>query len=227
MHAGLIEFNCETDFVAKSSLFCELVQKTANTSVLFSSPQSDNLISPIDITSLLSRSLVDGDGSTVQEATINIIGKLGENIKPRRGLVAHQDSQSAIVFGAYAHSAGQIVPAGLGRVASIVALKAPGIDIPNRLKLVPVANKIAQHISGFAPECISLTEGIQEEATLLEQQFIFGGGSVKDVLESFSSSHQIDIQIIEMARWTCGDGLKKEESNFAAEVAQQIASIEK
>ena len=189
MHASLVEVNCETDFVAKSSQFCALVVQIANTTALFEQGtlhQNYSCILPISIESLSSKRLVDGDvEGTVEDGVRSVIGKLGENIEPRRGLVAHQNQEASLIFGAYAHAAGQLVPAGLGRLGSIVAIQSHSpspIAMEKRKKVAEFARKVAQHISGFNPTSITSNGSGHAESALLEQSFLFGGGSVAQVL---------------------------------------------
>ena len=224
MSASLVEINCETDFVAKSDLFCDLAQKIASTAALFEKDPSI-AISDISIDTLISRPLVDSNYGTVQEGCNAVIGKLGENIKPRRGLVAlQQNGGDQLVFGAYAHAAGQLVPAGLGRLGSLVALESstPPFEISKRTELAQLAKKIAQHICGFSPLSIHSKDGVDEECVLMNQSFLFGGGTVAQVLVEESKKHGIELSISEFKRWECGEGLLKETTDFATEVANQI-----
>ncbi|KAI8901480.1 elongation factor TS-domain-containing protein [Globomyces pollinis-pini] len=228
---SLVELNCETDFVAKASLFVNLVSKVTKTVSLFETGDntSHNWIKPVDIASLLQRNLVDSEQvETVQESCRGVIGKLGENIQIRRGIVAHQDGQSNLIIGGYAHAAGQVLPPGLGRLGSIVVLEASeNLQNNQREVLATFANKLAQHISGFNPSSIDLKEGVTEEYALLEQSYLFGGGSVREVLESTGSKLNVKLSVKEFQRLECGEGLEKKSDNFAEEVRAQIKAIEK
>ncbi|KAJ3001516.1 UNVERIFIED_CONTAM: hypothetical protein HDU68_006817, partial [Siphonaria sp. JEL0065] len=61
------------------------------------------------------------------------------------------------------------------------------------------------------------------EALVLErQQFLSGGGSVKQVLDTFKEQHALtQLQVVEFKRIEVGDGIVVAESNFAEEVLAQ------
>lgn len=229
MHASLIEINCETDFVAKSSQFCQLVQQIANTAALLENSNSSGTtaITAINIENLLEKRLIGGEvDGTVEGGIRHYIGKLGENIKSRRGVVAHQNLEGNLIFGAYAHAAGQLVPAGLGRLGSLVAIQSTSsinhIEMEKRKVVAEFAKKVAQHISGFNPSRISTSSNAAGEA-LLEQSFLFGGGTVEEVLGNLSKSTGLELAIVDFQRIECGQGLEKETSDFASEVQQQAS----
>ena len=162
----MVELNCETDFVAKSTLFTQLALQCAQ-------QEKKDLNDEITLA----------------------IGKLGENIRWRRdiALTGH--------VGWHVHS-DQALPQGLGRLGTLVQFSG---------QVGPWAKKLAQHITGFNPPDVD---------TLLEQPFLFGGGSVRQVLEQQSSTSPIQIQAFH--RWECGQGLEKKTESFAEEVARQL-----
>ena len=60
-----------------------------------------------------------------------------------------------------------------------------------------------------------------KENVLLNQDFIIGGGSVKDVIEEKEKELGISIEIIDFRRWERGEGIEKSERDFAKEVMSQ------
>ena len=70
--AAMIEVNCETDFVAKNDDFNTFVEQTAQ----LIADQN-----PADVEALAALPMA---GSTVDEVRKTLIGKIGENIAPRR-----------------------------------------------------------------------------------------------------------------------------------------------
>ncbi|KAJ3255870.1 Elongation factor Ts, mitochondrial [Boothiomyces macroporosus] len=230
INASLVELNCETDFVAKSPAFVDLVSRIANTAVLYETGTGQEIISPIDIESLSKRNIVDSEESlkaaeeqkTIQEACTQVIGKLGENIKLRRGFIGHQVGLEPLIFGGYAHTSAGL-PSGLGRLGSLVCLKSSGkLSFDQRKELAGFAKKIAQHVSGFAPQSIGPSEGVPEESVLLNQPYLFGGGTITEILQKQSESLNTKLSIIDIKRYECGEGLEKKVDNFAEEVMAQI-----
>ena len=64
-----------------------------------------------------------------------------------------------------------------------------------------------------------------EEVVLLEQVFVIDGESrITQVLEKASKELGAPVAITGFARFNLGEGLEKEESDFAAEVAASLAS---
>ncbi|KAJ3272949.1 Elongation factor Ts, mitochondrial [Terramyces sp. JEL0728] len=230
INASLVELNCETDFVAKSPAFVDLVSRIASTAVLYETGTGGDVISPINIESLSTRNIVDSDESlkaeeeqkSIQEACTQVIGKLGENIKLRRGLIGHQVGLEPLIFGGYAHTSAGL-PSGLGRLGSLVCLQSSDkLSFDQRKELAGFAKKIAQHVSGFAPQSIAPADGVPEEAVLLSQPYLFGGGTVLEALQKQSESAKTGLSIVDIKRYECGEGLEKKVENFADEVMAQI-----
>jgi elongation factor Ts len=60
-----------------------------------------------------------------------------------------------------------------------------------------------------------------EEATLLAQTFVIDGESkVRDIVEKAAKEAGAPIKITKFARFSLGEGIEKQESDFAAEVAK-------
>eukprot|EP00842_Homolaphlyctis_polyrhiza_P001999 jgi/Hompol1/27/HPOL_001030-RA len=234
-HAAMVEVNSETDFVAKSPLFGELLHRIGATAASIREPApiqgSDGLrdrvaLATVPTEKLLGMNLADSPSQTVKDAFTETIGKLGENLRLRRALVGIV-ADSRHVFGTYAHSGGNALAPGLGRFASIVALAHSQPLAPEeRVKIAQFARKIAQHITGFAPKAIhadpnATPDAIAPEEALLSQDFLFGGGSVADALAAFSAELGKQIYVADFARYACGEGLEKKADNFAEEVMKQ------
>lgn len=160
------------------------------------------------------------NASTIKNEITETIVKLGENIKLRRGIL--YESAPGRILGIHSHSA-QALPSGLGRIASIVVLElgsasehTEGAKSSSQTSTEEIAQrhafaqKLAQHVSGFAPF------EIQGEDGLLSQSFLFGGGTVLEVLQT------MNLKVVEFCRWECGEGLEKIQQDFASEVAKQI-----
>jgi elongation factor Ts len=62
-----------------------------------------------------------------------------------------------------------------------------------------------------------------QEVVLLEQTFVIDGESkVADVIKKVASDYGSDITLKEFSFFVLGDGIEKEETDFAAEVAAQL-----
>jgi len=69
---AILETNSETDFCAKNDEFVSFTQKVAN-AILDSKPSDIDALKTVLI-----------DGTSVEETRSNLVGKIGENISPRR-----------------------------------------------------------------------------------------------------------------------------------------------
>ena len=64
-----------------------------------------------------------------------------------------------------------------------------------------------------------------EEVVLMEQVFVVDGESkVKSVIEEAAKASQSEIMLTAFAQFNLGEGIEKEETDFAAEVAAQLDS---
>ncbi len=231
----VVEVNSETDFVARNDLFQGLV--------LMSNEAA------FDVGTDVEKILASKAGSmTIQDAFNNTIAKIGENMTLRRAAVV-EVSKGAIgsyVHTSVSEGLGKIgVLVGLestgktdelialGRqlamhVASSnpIALDASGVpaDIVKREKDV-LADKFRQQ---GKPE--NMIEKIVEnglktfykEQTFLEQPFIFDDSGKKSVAQAVKEAEGKvggPIKITGFVRYALGEGIEKQESDFAAEVA--------
>jgi elongation factor Ts len=217
--SALVELNCETDFVAKNELFASFCSKLAETSSLIMGEASEEIID-LNIDEFGEKKLIGSD-FIVNEELKNLVGKLKEKINIRRGFIFNNPS-SLFVTAAYSHSAGTLPP-GLGRLGSVIVLRLEKrVDIETRKEITMLAKKIAQHVSGFNPVTVNATNGVESESVLMNQPFLFGGGSIAEVLQKFQQETRIGLTIQEFKRVECGEGIEKKSDNFAEEVRAQI-----
>lgn len=199
--AVMIELNSESDFVSKSLIFCDLAIDVATSSIILNKTVSYTESIPLD-------KLLD---KNINDKITKAIGTLGENIKLRRGILYPNTFRSVVGF--HCHSA-QSLPGGLGRIGTLVRIATTKELITlETVQVEKIAKKIAQHITGFAPDCIEEGEGGEP---LLNQPFLFGGGTVGEFLEREC------MVVMEFTRWEIGEGLEKKVENFAEEVAKQM-----
>ncbi len=218
-HSVMVEVNCETDFVAKDDNFAQ-----------FASSVATNALDAEDIDDLLGSTLPSGH--TVEDARQQLVAKIGENIQVRR--LSHLRVEGANM-GCYIHG---------GRIGVMVALRGGDEALARDLAMhiaalnpayikpddVPaeVLDKekdilVAQAAdSGKPAEIIEkMVEGRLKkhlgEITLTGQPFVKDGDiTVEKLLQSR------DAEVMAFSRLEVGEGIEKEEEDFATEVMQQV-----
>jgi elongation factor Ts len=230
---AMVEVNSETDFVARNDQFQGLVKMIAQVAL-----DTGGDIEKIKLAKV---------GSvTVETAVADAIATIGENMSLRR---AAQLSVGTGVVASYVHSAvidglGRIgVLVGLESSGKTDELAALGRQIAMH---VASTNPLAIDSSGVDPAVIkrekdiladkfrqqgkpeAMIEKITEsglktfykEQTLLEQTFIFDDKkSVGQALKEAEGKVGGPVKVTGFVRYALGEGIEKQESDFAAEVA--------
>jgi elongation factor Ts len=229
----VVEVNSETDFVARNDLFQGLVKMIADVA-RGTGPDVDKILA------------AKAGSITVAEAIADTIAKIGENMTLRR---AAELSVGKGVVSSYVHNAvvdgagkmGVIVAlespgktdelAVLGRqlamhvaAANPQAVEPSGLDaqLVKREKDV-LADKYRQQ---GKPENViekiveSGLKTFYKEVCLLEQAFIHDSGkSVAQALKEAEGKIGGPVKVAGFVRYALGEGIEKQESDFAAEVA--------
>ena len=216
--ATLLEVNSETDFVAKDENFAKFCNDISELSV------RENIA---NLNELLSASY----GKTnVEEARLQLISKVGENVQIRR-----YEKLSSSNFGYYLHGT---------KIGVLVSLECENENL---------AKDIAMHIAAMKPLAVSqdginkelvekeeeiflaqakesgkpeniinkMVEGkvkkFYEENTLLSQKFVKNSDiSIKELLSNEKNS------VLLFKRYEVGEGIEKKSENFADEVMSQV-----
>jgi elongation factor Ts len=228
----VVEVNSETDFVARNEEFQALVRTVADVA----------LEKKADVETLLGTHYPGG--GTVQEAISNAIATIGENMTLRRAAELHVAHG---VVGQYIHNAiapgvgkiGVIVAlestgsaaelAALGRqvamhiaAASPLALDGSGLDqaVVAREKAV-LAEKNAGKPAHVLEKIIeSGLKSYYKEVCLLDQTFVHDGAkSVAQAVKEAEGRVGAPIAVKGFFRYALGEGIEKQETDFAAEVA--------
>ncbi|MGP8027629.1 MAG: translation elongation factor Ts [Acidocella sp.] len=226
--AAMVEINAETDFVARNEAFQNFVETVAKLA--------------LDVgedVEALKAAAYPGTGRTVAEEAVHLVATIGENMNVRRVAVIEVPGG---VAAAYIHGA---LKPGLGKIGVIVgldgnaseALEALGKQIgmhvaatrPDALSVAEVdpaalereKNVLSEQARASGkPEAIieKMVEGrvkkFYEDVVLLEQVWVHDGESkVKAVVEKAGA------KITRFVRFHLGEGIEKEATDFAAEVA--------
>ncbi len=220
----LLEFNTETDFSAKNDSVISLASKLADVA-LANGTEDVETLKEIEI-----------DGNKAGDMVTEIIAKIGENMNVRRIKIGKAPNGFVTV---YSHLGGKIG----------VMLELEGDFNPeNEVK----AKDIAMHVAAMDPKFLTkeevstetlekekeiekvklLKEGkpeniiekilvgkmnkFYEENCLLQQKFVKDD---KFTVEQYAGN----LKVLSYTRFKLGEGIEKEEVDFAAEVAAQVA----
>jgi elongation factor Ts len=215
--------NCETDFVSKNDDFLAF----ANDCVKLVAEKN-----PADVAALLALPL---NGSTVDEVRSALIGKIGENIMPRR--FKRFANGNKLVSYLHGTRIGVMVEFDGDEVAAkdvamhVAAMKPVALstaDVPAEsiaIERSVAVQKAAE--SGKPPEIVEkMVEGsIQKylkEVSLLNQSFVKND---KQTVEQMLKAANTTVKGFTM--FVVGEGIEKRQDDFAAEVAAQVAAASK
>lgn len=233
--AVVVEVNSETDFVARNDAFQDLVRGVASVAI-----GTDGSVEAIGAATY------PASGKTVTDTIKDAIAHIGENMTLRRavklsvedGVVAtyiHNAASEGLgklgVLVALKSSGNKDVLAAIGRqVAMHIAATNP-LAIRSEEVDAAVAERernvfIEQSRASGKPDAIieKMVEGRMrkffEEVALLSQAFVINPEvTVGDAIKAAENDAGAPIEVTGMARLLLGEGIEKEESDFAAEVA--------
>jgi elongation factor Ts len=235
----IIEVNSETDFVARNDDFQGFVKTLAG---LAASADDIEALSGMDYPST---------GRSVNEELTHNIATIGENMSLRRmdKLSVSEGAVITYVHNAVTEGLGKIgVLVALESTASSDALTALGKQLAMHVAAAAPASLSAddldpemmarerqilvdQAIQSGKPADIAekMVEGrmkkFMKEVVLLEQTFVIDGETeVRKVIENAARDAGAPITMTGFARFNLGEGIEKEESDFAAEVAAQLGN---
>lgn len=233
--AVVVEVNSETDFVAKNAQFQDIVQCTAKTAL-----ETDGSVESVGAAT------IEGGDKSVNDTLTDAIATIGENMNLRRsakmtvgkGVVAsymHNAAGEGIgklgVIVALESDGDQAALQAIGKqvamhVAATNPLAATKEEIPAEVAEREKAIFIESARESGKPENIieKMVEGRMrkffEESVLLSQTFVIDGeNSVEQALKNAEKDAGAAITLKGFVRMALGEGIEKEESDFAAEVA--------
>ena len=235
---ALVELNAETDFVARNTKFQEFASVLANLAL-----EAENL------DALMTADFPE-TGRTVAEELTHKIATIGENMSLRRTQKIEVSSGVVVPYmhNAIADGVGRIgvlvglqsdadaeMLTGLGKqLAMHIAATAPASLSVDDLDAELVARErevlIEQAKASGKPQEIAekMVEGrmkkYYQEVVLLEQTSVIDGETcIADVLAKAGKDAGSAVALTDFVRFNLGEGIEREESDFAAEVAAQLS----
>jgi elongation factor Ts len=235
--AAAVEINAETDFVARNPHFQAMVSQVAEIAAKTQLTEEALLAAPFT-----------GEAPTVGDEITRLISVIGENMNLRRVV---RLSVSAGVVSTYMHSAtapglGRIgVLVALESTADASKLQELGKKLamhvaaaaPQALRIEDVDSSSLERekailvdqakASGRPDDVIQkMVEGrirkFYEEIVLLEQAYVIDGKTkISDVVAQTAKELGTPITLTGFVRYALGEGIEKQESDFAAEVMAQ------
>lgn len=235
--AAAIEFNAETDFVARNDLFQNAAKSFAQLGL------DHHTVEALHGATL-------ENGKTVQDEVTNMIATIGENMQLRR---AARLSVSEGAVATYVHNA---VSPGVGRIGVLVALEGAG----DKAAIREVGRKIAMHVAATAPLSLNtddldpaaiekeravliekakeegrpenmiekIVEGqinkFQKDVVLSKQPFVMDPDvTIEQLVANTGKELGSALKLVGFVRLALGEGVEKVEGpDFASEVASMM-----
>jgi elongation factor Ts len=222
--AVMVEVNSETDFAARDENFTKFVE-------LITTRALDNRTP--DIATLLATTVTVNNERSIAEELTALVAKIGENINIRRLTLMH--TKNSIATYSHGGKIGVLVELSkpdleLGRdIAMHIAASKPEVIVPENVSAAAVDKEkeifMAQAAQSGKPADIieKMVAGrikkFLSEISLIGQPFVKDPNiTVGDLLK------QKDVQVLSFVRYEVGEGLEKQECDFAQEV---MATVEK
>lgn len=231
---GMIEVNCQTDFVSRSPDFKAYADNSFN----------------LLLTSHLQGTSLDVNSQRAVDLRTDIVGKTKENCVVRRWWVEEVASDTCKTF-FYIHNG--------GKLGVVVSLQAPSVKVANDKQFAVLGTDLAMQVAAMnplavsadrlAPDLVERQKGIFEtqlqelnkppaawakildgkfnkwhtEVCLLDQESVMVPKStVRQVIKNVGDQLGGEIQVINFIRAEVGEGLEKKQDNLADEVAKLI-----
>uniref|UniRef100_A0A8D8QPX7 Elongation factor Ts, mitochondrial n=2 Tax=Cacopsylla melanoneura TaxID=428564 RepID=A0A8D8QPX7_9HEMI len=212
-HAAMVEFNCETDFVARNKQFqgMALAISAACLNYAKTQAQATEPCSKVFLDTTQLQALAGPDNKSLADHVALLISSVGENLLIRRAacVTANEEHQVA----GFTHPAPGFDQTGpiTGKFGSLLVYK----DLKTADKQQDVQNiakQLCQHVIGMNPKSIgseedSPSDDPEEENIMFHQEFLLDPSQyVGEVVTAAG------IQPVEFLRYECGEVLG-EESN--------------
>lgn len=233
----VVEVNSETDFVAKNDQFQSIVSEI--TQISLGVDASDNFVGKISEASM-------ANGKSVADSLVEAVASIGENMNLRRAeaisvengiicdyvhnKVAGSMGKIGVLVALETKSTSEKLPEVARQIAMHIAAVSPASlsqdDIDSDLVARERAVYQEQAAQSGKPENIvkGMVEGrlkkFFKEVCLLEQPFVMNPDkTVSQIVADLAVELGEDVKISNFVLFKLGDGIEKQESDFAAEVA--------
>jgi elongation factor Ts len=230
---AVVEVNSETDFVARNDLFQGLVKTIARVALDVGS----------DVEKIKKGKI---GGITVEEAIADTVAKIGENMTLRRAAVLSVDKG---VVGSYVHNSVTDGLGKIGVIVALESTgKTDELIALGRMLAMHVAaaNPQAVEMSGLDPAVVAREKDVladkfkaqgkpanvidkivesglktfYKEVCLVDQAYIHDPSkTVAQALKESEGRVGAPVKVTGFVRYALGEGIEKQESDFAAEVA--------
>lgn len=234
--AAIIEVNAETDFVGRNDQFQGFVTKAAQIAL---SNENIEGVAKADF----------AEGKNTQDTLTSLIATIGENMSLRRSqkLTVSNGIVATYIHGATAPNLGKIgVLVALESTAPADKLQQLGKQLAMH---VAASNPESLDVASLDPAAVEREKNVQretarasgkpddiiekmlegrmrkfyEEVCLTEQAFIMDPDTkISALLEKTAKEAGAPIKLAAYVRYALGEGIEKEETDFAAEVAAAV-----
>ena len=239
--AAVVEVNSETDFVAKNDTFKAFVDAVANQAVA-----SD----AADMDAFMAEKWNEDDSKTVQDALVEKVAVIGENLKIRRfqkvtaenGCVVsyvHGGGRIGVIVAAETNVKNDAIEEALKNIAMQVAALNPkyvsdaevSAEYIEHEKEILKAQILADPKESQKPE--KVIDGMingrikkeLKEVCLMDQVYVKaedGKQTVAQYVDAVAKANGADLKVVKFVRFETGEGLEKKNEDFGAEVAAQL-----
>jgi elongation factor Ts len=232
---AMVEVNSETDFVARNESFQAFVRETTKVALMASGSVE-----------ALEAAHMPGASATLREKLQELVATIGENMTIRR--VAKLEVKHGIVA-TYVHNqvseglgkigvmvalesegdVGELSSVGRQIAAHIAAMNPVAVDASGvDAALLDRESAILREKNAGKPDHVlakiveSGLKSFYKESTLLDQPFVYEPSkSVGQMLKDVTGRIGKPVALTGFVRFALGEGIEKEETDFAAEVAAQ------
>ena len=240
----LLEVNCQTDFVARNEAFKELVVNLAAQAITANTVEE-----------LMDQSYAQDTSVKVSEAMIKSIATLGENLNVRRLANYKLAAGEAGIIDCYIHTGGRVgvlLELGtdsataadneefkaLARNLAMQVAACPNVEyldisaIPGEIAIKEKEIEMGRDDIANKPDAMKekIVQGRIDkrlkEMTLVDQPYIKDQSlTVTELMGQTAKQLGGTITVRRFTRFILGEGIEKQESNFADEVAAQMGQL--
>jgi len=218
---GMVELNCETDFVGRNELFGNLAADIAVTAASLAKPVDAALLPqfgefPVDLLNdapLFSHSDPEAEPtSTVSDAIRDAIVKLGEKISLRRATALVQGAEPrddrGVRVGSYVH--GSVNKSCNGRIGALVSLMVHSRRLPKllaspdfKMNLEKLERALARQVVGFETRSVmhgDYVEGRERDPLVLYDQpfMMYPGNEAGHIVELILQQWAVEQRMVDL-----------------------------